>query len=60
MLAIVNNRFMQPLAFKIVLDRTTSLNGSIDTDADNTEAEETKHCKPLEDRGASTFSFDLS
>ncbi len=60
MLAIVNNRFVQPLAFQIILNRTTSLNRSIDANADNTEAEETKHCDPLEDSGASALPFDLS
>ena len=51
---------METVTFKVVLDGTASLDGSVDADADYAQAKEEKHCDPLKYGDACALAFDLS
>ena len=50
---------MEPLALKVVLDGTSTLDRRVDTDANDAEAEEEEHGDPFEDSYAGAFPFHL-
>lgn len=55
--AVVHSRLMQTLALNIILKNTASLHGCIQTDANDTAAEEQEDKKPLHARPARALPF---